>query len=342
MRKRIRIMLLLCVSLLLTTACSKESLRNCIVHEWPEKETSEIILNLKFDEDLPLYKEITVDTKAASTRATTKVNSDLYDLRRIIKIYLKSEDGTISEQADATYIFYEDDIKELNGSYPVDLHGGDYHIVVWNDLVADGSGTDLYYKAGGFKNITIDPERYEGRTDARDAFRGYLDVHVEEDSFDSRTYTYDVPMQRPMAKFQFITTELNEFLEKYDTDIDLSKFNIVFFYTSFLPSEYNIFTDKPVDAMTGMTFSAKLEDLGNGEASLGFDYVFVNGSEATVQVAMGFFDEDGNILSSVPTVNVPLKRSHLTVVKGRFLTSGTDSGVGIDPNYDGDYNIEIR
>ena len=85
MRKRIRIMLLLCVSLLLTTACSKESLRNCIVHEWPEKETSEIILNLKFDEDLPLYKEITVDTKAASTRATTKVNSDLYDLRRIIK-----------------------------------------------------------------------------------------------------------------------------------------------------------------------------------------------------------------------------------------------------------------
>ena len=326
--------------LLLSTACSKEALHNFIVHEWPDKEPSELILNLRFDESLPLYKEVVVDTKSG-TRATTKVNSTLFDMRRIIKIYPVAADGTVAETPAASYTFYEDDIDELDGSYPVQLHEGDWRIVVWNDIIADGTRTDCYYRAGGFKDISLIPDRYEGSTDARDAFRGYLDVHVEEDTYEGRSYSYDVPMQRPMAKFQFITTELNEFLEKYDTDIDLSKFNIVFFYTSFLPSEYNIFTDNPVDASTGMRFSAKLEDLGGGEASLGFDYVFVNGSEATVQVAMGFYDEDGNALSTLNTINVPLKRSRLTVVKGRFLTSNSDSGVGINPDYDGDYNIII-
>ena len=41
-------------------------------------------------------------------------------------------------------------------------------------------------------------------------------------------------------------------------------------------------------------------------------------------------------------IEVPLKRSMLTTVKGSFLMPDTGGGVAIDPGFDGEYNIIIR
>ena len=74
---------------------------------------------------------------------------------------------------------------------------------------------------------------------------------------------------------------------------------------------------------------------------LGFDYVLVNGSEASVQIAVEVYDYDSTLLSSTGTITVPLKRSKLTTLIGEFLTVTTQGGVGIDPSYDGEFNIFI-
>ena len=82
--------------------------------------------------------------------------------------------------------------------------------------------------------------------------------------------------------------------------------------------------------------------LDEHNARLGFDYVMVNGRESSVMVAVGLFDENGVRLSMTNPIEVPLKRSMLTTVKGSFLMQDTGGGVAINPDFDGEYNIIIR
>lgn len=67
----------------------------------------------------------------------------------------------------------------------------------------------------------------------------------------------------------------------------------------------------------------------------------VNGHESSVAVAMELYDPKGDLIGRTNTVNVPTKRGQNTIVRGKFLTSQTSGGVGINPDYNGDFNIEL-
>ena len=103
-----------------------------------------------------------------------------------------------------------------------------------------------------------------------------------------------------------------------------------------------MFTDRPIDSKTGVKFYSKLEQISDDEARMGFDFVMVNGKDASVMVTMGLLDAEGNPVSSSDEINVPLKRSMNTTVRGRFLMQEAGGGIGIDPSFEGDYNIEIK
>ena len=76
--------------------------------------------------------------------------------------------------------------------------------------------------------------------------------------------------------------------------------------------------------------------------TLGYDYIFVNGTETTLAISVEVYNRDGELMSSTNPINVPIVRSKMTVVKGEFLTSKATGGITINPGYDGDdYNIEI-
>ena len=97
-----------------------------------------------------------------------------------------------------------------------------------------------------------------------------------------------------------------------------------------------------MDSATGMSYEARIDILNDSEARLGFDYVMVNGHESSVAVALEIYDPDGTLIGRVSPVDVSTKRSRNTVVKGRFLTSKATGGVGINPGFDGEFNIEIK
>lgn len=118
-------------------------------------------------------------------------------------------------------------------------------------------------------------------------------------------------------------------------------YKIVFYYTSFLPTEYNVLTQKPVDAKMGMSFTSVLRPLNEDEALIGFDYVLVNGTESSVGVQVALYDPDGKMLSLSNPVTVPIVRGKVTTVRGRFLTLATGSGIGVDPGFSGEYNVII-
>jgi hypothetical protein len=103
-----------------------------------------------------------------------------------------------------------------------------------------------------------------------------------------------------------------------------------------------MFTDKPADAWTGIAYTSTMRVEGDKAVLLGYDYIFVNGSETTLSISVEVYDKDGELMSSSNPVLVPIVRNKLTVVKGSFLTTLASGGVAINPSFAGDdYNVQI-
>ena len=171
--------------------------------------------------------------------------------------------------------------------------------------------------------------------------------------------TLDIAMQRPLAKFEFVTNDVKEFIDKEsdriaskandnesasndDTPtrtVNIEDYKVVFYYVGFMPDAYSMNTDKPVDSSTGVMFESTLRKLSESEATMGFDYVFVNGKNSAVTVQIGIYDNEGTRLSLTEPIEVPLKRSHHTIMTGMFLMSEASGGVTINPDFDGDHNL---
>jgi hypothetical protein len=121
--------------------------------------------------------------------------------------------------------------------------------------------------------------------------------------------------------------------------VNIEDYKMVFYYVGFMPNTYSMYTDKPVDSSTGVMFESTLKKLSESEASIGFDYVFVNGKESAVTVQIGIYDNEGTQLSLTEPIEVPLKRSQHTVMTGMFLMSEASGGVTINPDFDGEHNL---
>lgn len=329
------------------------------VHEFPELPTATgVTLHLNFDTEMPLYKEVAYDSRAAATE-------DAYDVRHIVSVHHLSPDGSYSRTADTLIVFTCDDVQKLDCSRTFSLHEGDYKFFVWTDFVDEGGKADKFYTPSDFSEIILrDKKGYTGSCDFRDAFRGSAQgsVTIKRNEMMDVDNNVSVTMNRPLAKFEFISTDYDEFVANVLTmearkkgenaanaagddatrSVNPDDYRVVFQYEGFVPCSYNMFTDKPADSWTGVKFESSLKPAGNNEMELGFDYVFVNGAEAGVSVAVSVYNKDGELVSSTPAINVPLKRSQLTTVKGKFLTSTSSGGLDIDPTFDGEYNIVIR
>ena len=278
-------------------------------------------------------------------------------MRFIVNIYRSDNDRDFSREADSTIIFTKsiDDIGDLG--LKLNLKQGLYKFIVWSDYVDNGSNSDKYYNTSDFAKITYsDRENYCGCNDFHEAFRGVLQTAVLYEQYsdgDIVEQEATVHLERPLAKFKFISTDLEEFVGQVQEraalkgntasrTINPDDYRVVFRYTGFKPCSFNMFTNKPNDSWFGVSYESKMTPLDENEIELGFDYVFVNGTESKTNVAVEVYNKDEELLSSTNTVEVPLVRSKLTIVRGNILTSKATGSVGIKPEYNGDFNIEIR
>ena len=337
---------------------------SCAVHEWPEPTPAGVVLNLDFNTEMPQFMVLDAD----GTRASRDGND--YELRYTVEAYRQLSDGSWSETPHGRYTFTKTDLSDLNTSLRLNIDEGSYRFYVWTDFVLKSTAADFFYDTGNFRSIRLQGE-HEGDNDFRDAFTGSADLKVLRRSASQMPSTVTVPMERPLAKFEFVSTDLQEFITKTmeemlrkdsekgdkpgkdsgkedDGDgtkspvVDLNKFRVVFYYSGYMPCAFNMMDNKPCDSATGVRFSSTIRAVDAHEARLGFDYVFVNGKESSVMVTVGLFDEEGTQLSMSNQIEVPIKRSMLTVVKGSFLMQNTGGGVTIDPGFDGEYNIVLR
>ena len=359
-------------------ACALLCITSCAVHEWPEPTPADVIVNLDFDTQMPQYKVLNEE----GTRASHDGRD--YDIRYTIAAYRLLQDGNYAEEPFLLKVFSKDEIEELNASFRFSIDEGSYRFYVWTDFVLAGTRSDYFYNTTSFRRISLQGT-HEGNNDFRDAFSGSADLKVIRRGSKETPSTVTVQMRRPLAKFEFITTDLQEFITKTieamirkeeaeaaakagetkseggdnpeditptesdtktdgDTKtpvVDLEKYTVVFFYSGYMPNAYNMMEGKPCDSATGVKFSSAISAIDNHDARLGFDYVFVNGEESSVMVTVALYDEEGTQLSISRQIEVPIKRSMLTTVRGSFLMQNTGGGVAIDPGFEDEFNIYI-
>lgn len=348
-------------------------LTSCDVHEFPEQSRERVpfLLHLDFDTEMPLHKEIYYTRNG---EMVSLANSKDYDIRYIISAYRTENLRQDNREADTTFVFTKSDISNLDYAAHLTLLEGTYTFRVWADYVDAGTKSDKYYDTRDFAEIILaDRRNHAGSNDFRDAFRGYATatvaspVHYTGDAVDNINNQATADMRRPMGKFKFVSTDVDgfvsrvvemmkdkglisdadasnkDFLDQILKDIDLNDYTVIFRYNLFMPCSFNMFTDKPADSWTGMTFKSRMYIDENNEMVMGYDYIFVNGAETTLSVSLEVYDKEGELMSSTNPVNVPIVRSKMTVIKGPFLETKASGGVHINPGYDGDdYNIEIQ
>lgn len=345
--------------------CVLALLWSCDVHEFPNiPEMATLQLKLHYTTDMPQWEHEATESKTVVPSKSVQTSGEM---RYVIRFYpgTGSSTGTRATRSTASheFVFTRDITDGYDAEFTIDVPTGDYTVMVWSDLGENKNTAGRFYNADDFSGILLRDGTHEGNNDYRDAFRGIRDIRVTTDIMDKEPETVEIEMERPMAKFEFVATDLEEFIDKEvkaamasitptpevepvpedgpSKVIDMNDYKVVFYYVGYMPNTFNMFTDKPSDSVMGVNFVGRISRIENGEASMGFDYVLVNGKEASVTVRVGIYDKNGKELSMSNPVNVPLLRSKHTLIKGRFMMQEASGGVGIDPSFSGDYNIML-
>lgn len=339
-------------------------LASCAVHEWPENGGVEpvvpeppkypVILYLSYDTNLPLYKVMENQLKSRTSMANQ------YDVRYTIEIYKILDAVTNSKELYSREVLTRDDVNTLNHSLLINIPEGYYEFYVWTDYVDAGSSHDKFYTSENLASITV--INHQGNNDFRDAFAGVLTTFVTPMTSELRIFN-----KRPLAKFNFVTTDLDRFIEhmlelkakaeaeassKPGSDsasandsspeaeapsrvIDINEYKVVLRYSQFMPNEFDIFSYIPVYSLPNISFESTITPISDTEAELGFDYVFVNGDEFIIPIIVEVYDKTGQKVSGINPINIPLMRGQLTTVRDEFLTSQASGGIGINPDFEG-------
>lgn len=313
-------------------------------------------LHLEFDTELPTWQTIPL----SGTRANLAESPDTYDVRYIIRAYQCDVHGKLTDHiADAEWGILRDDINSLDTSITIHLEQGMWRILVWADYVTHGSTTDLFYNTTDFEAIRLLGD-HVGSNNFRDAFCGETTINVV---LPTKNYIphqdISIAMSRPLAKILFIATDFDDFTTRlaelkaeqaalsneensreYVSAEDIDKYRVVVRYVSNMPSEYDMLKMRPSDISVNVEFKSHIKPLSDTEAELAFDYVFVD-EESAVNVIVEIIDEQDNVVARSSRIKVPYMQSQLTIVRGKFMTSLASGGVGIMPEFNGDWNYPV-
>lgn len=326
---------------------------SCDVHEWPEVEK---------DVKATFHIELEFDTYMSEKEYfyNTRSSNDIldYEMRYVLRAYPieSSESGrAVSRTALWEHVFTRSvsaNDYDTSVDLEIELPKGEYSLMAWADFVKAGTTDHYFYNSDNFAEIMLHGT-HKANTDMRDAFHGASDITMSRVA--DKEGTVVIQMSRPLAKFSFVSTDLQKFIDKElqarnrnaargeeSRSLNLQDYKVMFYYNGFMPCAYNMFTHKPNDSKVGVNFESRITVTNESEALLGFDYVLVNGSEATASLILALYDKDGKEIFSSNPIAVPVKRARHTIMRGEFLTIETSGGVGIVPDFDGEYNYEIK
>lgn len=310
----------------------------CSLHEEPEMtpdgelgvDPTAVTLNLNLTMNLSLAERAPM---AVSRAAETK-----YLRRFIVEAYL-------DRQVVARQTVYEEDFNCFTLPVSMKLHARNYRILVWADYVnAETPEQGLVYDAENLAFI-LPAGKYIGNSRYKDVFAASTTVDLTSYRNDWGAETgLDVTLYRPVARYELIAKDVETFLYKLSTgSLKGDSFTARVKYSDYLPTGYNLWDDVPKNSLMYMEYKVAFERPADGtqELKLGFDYVWVGaGATASIPVELEILNEKNEVLART-ILSIPCERDKNTTVRGNFLTSDINGGIGIDPGYDGDLEVDL-
>lgn len=323
-------------------------LAGCKIHEVPEGGDEnggaivQLTLKMRFDKDLLPFQEVAPAAKA----------DEAFTARYVVALYRMGEDGKTESIPAYVFVFREDDMEDK--TFTVGVYPDDYKAAAWCDWVSPSTFSytspafeidpnDESVDDAVFSEVSLVADPYLGGSPWRDAFFGVEDLRLSFYLANYSEHTAGISLKRANAQFRFIATDKDEFIKYWTSkgSYDFQDIGVKISYPQFLPSTFNVLAEKPVDSISGVSFWAEPVQMDDGTVNLGYDWVFANEDQTSVVVALSFYDAAGKFISTIPNIVVPLCRGKVTTIRGAILTNGVDSGISIDPGFDGEIVVHI-
>lgn len=224
--------------------------------------------------------------------------------------------------------------------------GNDYDLRLWTDYArTDAPQSDTYYDTKNLNAVKITTEPYyTANTDAKDAaYYSQTGITLPPEGTD-----INIPLQRPLAKYRIIATDVEAYRKLRENDAEkfptTEELTVKILYNGYFPSGFNVLSGKPNNAVGSIAYSSALPSVAQDEkeVQIGSDWVFVNGTESSVNVAIQILNKKGEVISRVENVSIAYRRNHNTTIKGSFLTAGQSGGnIHINTEWTGSYDMEF-
>lgn len=235
----------------------------------------------------------------------------------------------------------------------IELAPRPYLFVVWADYSDGEALDDLYYDTSRLYTIGY-TERYQGNTALRDA--AWATEKIDLSPYAGEWYVElhkEMLLTRPLARYEIITQDLDRFatelarnreketMSHVDFLEGLEQYRVVVRHAGFCPSEFDAASGRLGNARTGVAFEGSLTLIDEHSALMAFDYLMTGPEESAVTIDMDIYDAEGAMVKQATGIRVPFRRNVLTRVYGNFLTTQYAPHIGIDPEYEGEFNIYL-
>ncbi|MGL5691138.1 MAG: DUF6562 domain-containing protein [Bacteroidales bacterium] len=302
----------------------------CVEIQVIDEDKKKITLALEFPKDLLFNK------KTTEADQQDHIVSDLiknYQMELLYEVYDK--DILISR---GSYQLGIDEVFNDKKSYLLDIFGinpqSEFQILFLLYFI-DSEQKNKIYNIHSLKDIEIDSANFSINTICKEIYTGILLID-ESISIDD---TLNTELHSPFAHYKIFVNDLSEYLEetgKSDQDSILLKVT----YPDYYLSSFNILRQEPIRANRGYTFSTwmKLDD-----ELLFFDYLFVQGDTSKTRVRYDIMKNScsSDVENSYRPIEISYTKNESVIFRSNYLTSFKESGIIVNPDFEGDYNINF-
>lgn len=267
-----------------------------------------------------------------------------YDRRFTIDVYHEGKVITEKRQV-ITHVKKEED-----GTFiiPVTfrLHALNYTLATWVDYIKENNGDTIScFNTENLSNVWL-TSPYCNNNALREAFCGKMELNLTpyRDKWDTQI-KQTMNLKRPQAQFRIVATDVHEFLARMTAkNKHTGDYQVELSYDYFFPTAFNVIGDILCAAHSGVGFTAPCNIVPDedGNCQITTDYVFAGADRSFITATIEITDAEGSVVSRVNGLEVPFRQGQLTTVTGKFLTTLAKPGIGIDTNYDGEFNITIN
>lgn len=310
------------------------TLTGCI-HEYPtgsgiEPSRIDAYLQLNFD----LKWESMLHRVDLSTRAsTTQRNRFIIEVKQGEEILGRDEFYLSSQE------FAEGQLKHRL-TFP--LKAESYQIGVWHDVYGEVSN-ESPFDAVNLSAVKLKSQFFEDGNEALCSFAS-TDINLRKYQGErDATATVTLELQHPGARFEIVTTDINEFISQKREDLLAGEsFSVLLNFSEGASRLFDCYNGRKVEEEKPFDIEGELflPFADYDRLMIACGYIFCNKSDES-RATLSILNSAKVPVARTSPFYFPVKRGMITTLVGDFLTSPFDSPLDVETKWDGEIVIEV-